>query len=135
MVMIVNSRPREPPQLYLYDITLHIRIIRQTWALTMLLNIRHQIDFGSRERARRSFSRRPLQEEAHRVEAFALVYIASADDSKPILKQYLCHFKSDTPGSLPIRNGKIGRETWVSDYRCQCVAMLMGLPLTVWTNQ
>jgi hypothetical protein len=53
----------------------------------------------------------------------------------PILMQYLCHFKSDTSGCLAIGNGKIGRETWVSDYRRQCVAMLMGLPLTVWTNR
>lgn len=49
----------------------------------------------------------------------------------PILKQYLCHFKFDSPRGLPISNRKIGRETRVPDYRCQCVAMLMGLPLTV----
>jgi hypothetical protein len=52
-----------------------------------------------------------------------------------IIKQYLCHFEFDPPGCLPIGNGKIGREAWVSDYRRQCVAMLMGLPLTVWTNR
>ncbi len=32
------------------------------------------------------------------------------------LKQYLCHLEFDTPGSLPIGDGKIGRETRVSDY-------------------
>jgi hypothetical protein len=48
---------------------------------------------------------------------------------------YLSHLEFYTPGGLPIGNGKVGRETGVSDYRRQRIPVLMCQPLTVWTSR
>lgn len=67
--------------------------------------------------------------------AFAWFFPPLAYPSTQISKRmYLSHLKFHTPGSLPISNGKIGRETGVSDYRRQRIAMLVYQPLTVWMS-
>jgi hypothetical protein len=111
-----------------------MRITRQTGTLTRLLNKAPNHPRISRKGRRGRLSRRPLQEEVHRVEAFARFTLHQQVLRMPILKRYLGHLKSDTPGSLSIGNGKIGRETGVSNYRRQRITMLVGQPLTIWTH-
>ena len=48
---------------------------------------------------------------------------------------YLGHLESDTSGSLPIGDGKIGREARVSNDGRQGIAVLMYQPIAAWKRQ
>jgi hypothetical protein len=71
-------------------------------------------------------NRHPLREAAHMAGPFALISPPSAYPPPQISKEsYLGHFKPYTPGGLPIGDGKIGRETGVSDYGRQRIPVLV----------
>jgi hypothetical protein len=77
-------------------------------------------------------NRHPWREAAHMAGPFALISPPSAYPSPQISNGlYLGHFESYTPGGLPIGDGKIGRETGVSDYGRQCIPVLVCQPLAV----